>query len=342
MTTNMNPEVSVIIPAYNTAAYISQTIESALGQTLKNIEVIVVDDASTDETPEVARSFTDERLKVFVNPQNLGVAATRNRALKEAKGRWIAVLDSDDWYAPERLEKLLQLPHTQNADIIADDLFLIRDGEDAPWSTLINESGEVIEEIKQIDPQYFVETDVYGQQGLHLGLSKPLFRRDFMLKHDIKYDASMKVSEDFWLALKCLVRGARFFLLPQSYYYYRSRPGSLVYSSKIKRLEQDCQATVAFIEQEDCLRQKPEVAHALSKNLTVFKKNLAYYRVVDSLKQRQWFKGFIEMVRNPYFFWHFSIQLPGIINRRIQRYLFGNTAAYDMFYRSKDQKILKI
>jgi succinoglycan biosynthesis protein ExoO len=198
----MTPEVSVIIPAYNTAGYIAQTIESALKQTLKNIEVIVVDDASTDETPVVARSFVDERLKVFVNSQNLGVAATRNRGLKEAKGKWIAVLDSDDWYAPERLEKLLQLPQTHNADIIADDLFLIRDGEDAPWSTLINESGENIAKIKQIDPQYFVETDVYGQPGLHLGLSKPLFRREFMLKHEIQYDASMRVSEDFWLALK--------------------------------------------------------------------------------------------------------------------------------------------
>lgn len=137
------PEVSVIIPAYNTAAYVAQAIESALDQTFKNIEVIIIDDASTDATVKVAKRFSDERLKIFVNHQNLGAGGARNRALRTAKGKWIAVLDSDDWYAPERLEKLLQLAYTEEADLIADDLYLIRDGEKAPWSTLIAERGSI-------------------------------------------------------------------------------------------------------------------------------------------------------------------------------------------------------
>ncbi len=265
----MNPEVSVIIPAYNTSAYISQAIESALGQTLKNIEVIVVDDASTDNTLEVIRSFADERLKIFVNHQNQGAGGTRNRALKEAKGEWIAVLDSDDWYAPERLEKLLQVASTENADIVADDLFLIRDGDSSPWSTLINESRELIDKIKQIDPVYFVETDVYGQKGLHLGISKPLFRRDFLIQQNIEYDAKIKVTQDFWLVLKCLIKKARFFLVPEPYYYYRSRLGSLVYSSQINRLEQDCQATEVFMQSYSLVPGESQLANALSKNLTL-------------------------------------------------------------------------
>lgn len=333
----MHPEISVIIPAYNTAAYISRTIESALGQTLKNIEVIVVDDASTDNTVEVVKSFQDERLKVFVNEQNLGAGGTRNRALREATGKWIAVLDSDDWYAPERLEKLLEVANAKNADMVADDLFLIRDGEHTPWSTLINESGEVINSIKQIDPVFFVETDVYGKQGLHLGLSKPLFRREFMLQHNIEYDPSIKVTQDFWLVIDCLMKGASFFLVPEPYYFYRSRPGSLVYSPKVNRIEQDCQAIEAFLKQENGKYNRTPLGRAFSRNLSVLNKNLAYYRVVEALKARKLQKSIIEMVRNPYFFIHLFNQIPAIVNRRVQRYLFGNQAAYDMIYRSNQQ-----
>ena len=76
----MNPKVSVIIPAYNTETYIGKAIESALEQTLTDIEVIMVDDGSSDKTVEVAKSFTDQRLKVIVNQQNLGAAAARNHA----------------------------------------------------------------------------------------------------------------------------------------------------------------------------------------------------------------------------------------------------------------------
>ncbi|MBD2567392.1 glycosyltransferase family 2 protein [Anabaena lutea] len=336
----MNPEVSVIIPAYNTSAYISRSIESALGQTLKNIEVIVVDDASTDNTLEVVSSFTDERLKVFINSENLGAGGTRNRAIEEAKGNWIAVLDSDDWYAPERLERLVQLAYQENADMIADDLYLIKDGEESPWSTLIQESGESIPTTKQIDPVFFVETDIYRKPGLHLGISKPLFRREFLIQQDIKYDPGIKVSQDFWLALTCLVRGARFFLVPEPYYFYLSRSGSLVFTAKVTRLTQDCEATITFMDKEEILKKQPQLAHALSINYTVFKKHLAYYRVIEPLKDKKWLTALKEMLYNPYFFTYLIRNIPGIINRRIQLYLFGNKAAYDIFYSTKKQRKL--
>ncbi|MEH2161398.1 MAG: glycosyltransferase family 2 protein [Nostoc sp.] len=105
----MNPKVSVIIPAYNTEAYIAKALESALEQTLNDIEVIMVDDGSNEQTVEVAKSFTDKRLKIIVNQKNIGVSAARNRALIAAQGEWIAILDSDDWYDPKRLEKLVFL-----------------------------------------------------------------------------------------------------------------------------------------------------------------------------------------------------------------------------------------
>ena len=327
----MNPKVSVIIPAYNTEAYIAKAIESALEQTLTDIEVIVVDDGSSDKTVEVVKSFTDQRLKVIVNQQNLGVSAARNRALRAAQGEWIAVLDSDDWYAPERLEKLVLLAEETNADMIADDPYLIKDGATSPWSTLIQESGEHIDKILQIDLIYFVETDIYGKAGLRLGLSKPIFKREFMVKHGIEYDETISIAEDFWLDLKCLINGARFFIVPEPYYFYRSRPISLVRQSILLRLNQYLSATNSFMQQE-VVKKNPALMHALSYNLAVYQKNLAYFQVVVPIKQGKWLTALRKMGENPYFFPDFLSRFNTIIERRIQYYVRGNKSVYDMSY----------
>ncbi|MBN3922379.1 glycosyltransferase family 2 protein [Nostoc sp. NMS4] len=326
----MNPKVSVIIPAYNTETYIGKAIQSALEQTLTDIEVIVVDDGSSDKTVEVAKSFSDLRLKVIVNQQNLGAAAARNRALRAAQGEWIAVLDSDDWYAPERLEKLVSLANEINADMIADDLYLIEDGETSPWSTLIQESGVSIDKIIQIDIVYFVETDVYGQPGLHLGLSKPLFKREFLVKHGIEYDEDIRMGQDFWLDIKCLIKGSRFFIQPKPYYFYRSRAGSLVYQSQLPRLTQYCKATNHFMQQE-VVKKNPALMRALSYNLAVYKKNLAYLQVVEPIKQGKWLTAFTEARKNPSFFSDFMSRFKNIVNRRIQYYVMNNKSSFDMY-----------
>ncbi|MEH2258019.1 glycosyltransferase family 2 protein [Nostoc sp.] len=326
----MNPKVSVIMPAYNTESYIGKAIESALEQTLTDIEVIIVDDGSIDKTVEVAKSFTDQRLKVIVNQQNLGAAAARNRAFRAAQGEWIAVLDSDDWYAPERLSKLVSLANKTNADMIADDVYFIKDGATSPWSTLIQESGESIDKILQIDIVYFVETDIFGEAGLHLGLSKPLFKREFLVKHGIEYDDEIRMGQDFWLDMKCLIKGARFFIEPKPYYFYRSRPGSLVYQSQLPRLNQSCKAAKYFM-QQDVVKKNPALMRALSYNLSVYKKNLAYLQVVEPIKQGKWLTAFTEIRKYPGFFYDFMCRFNSIVKRRIQYYVMNNKSSFDIY-----------
>lgn len=105
----MNDLVSVIMPSYNTADYISESIKSVQAQTYTNWELIIVDDCSTDNTDEVVGAFLgDQRIRYLKNKKNSGAAVSRNRALREAKGRWIAFLDSDDLWAPEKLEKQIE------------------------------------------------------------------------------------------------------------------------------------------------------------------------------------------------------------------------------------------
>lgn len=319
----MTPEVSIIIPTYNTAAYVAKAIGSALNQTLSNIEVIVVDDGSSDQTVEVIRHFTDPRLQLIQNPKNLGVSAARNRALQHAQGQWIAVLDSDDWYASNRLEMLLNIAKEKQADLVIDDLYLIQNKESLPWSTLLQESDEVIKEIRSIDPVFYVKTGLYGEKGIQLGLCKPLFRRSFLNRHSLFYDENLRVVEDFHLVLNCLLHGASMLFVPTPYYFYRSRPNSLVTGSDVKHIEQFQDAILSLIRQ-DIIQSNPELYPALFESLVSLKRNKQYYKVVEPLKQKKLLTALVLAIQNPYFFVHFMGQLRFILWRRYRYYILGD------------------
>ena len=104
--------VSIIMPSYNTALFIEETIQSVLNQTYTNWELIIVDDCSTDNTDEVLENIKDSRIRYFKNDKNSGAAVSRNKALREARGQWIAYLDSDDLWMPEKLEKQIHFMET--------------------------------------------------------------------------------------------------------------------------------------------------------------------------------------------------------------------------------------
>lgn len=114
----MMPElVSIIMPSYNTGKYIAESIKSVIAQTYTDWELIIVDDASTDNTDEVVKMFTElaevnsakagisSKIRYLKNDHRSGAAVSRNRALREVRGKWIAFLDSDDLWAPDKLEK---------------------------------------------------------------------------------------------------------------------------------------------------------------------------------------------------------------------------------------------
>lgn len=106
-------KVSIIMPNYNCEKFIEETINSVLAQTYDNWELLIVDDCSTDNSIEIIKRYCekDERIRLFVQETNQGGAAARNRALREATGKWIAFLDSDDLWLPEKLEKQLDFMH---------------------------------------------------------------------------------------------------------------------------------------------------------------------------------------------------------------------------------------
>ena len=106
--------VSIIMPSYNTGTFIAETIQSVLAQTYADWELIIVDDCSKDNTDEVIAGFHDDRIRYLKNEKNSGAAVSRNRALREAKGKWIAFLDSDDVWLPRKLEKQIAFMEMNN------------------------------------------------------------------------------------------------------------------------------------------------------------------------------------------------------------------------------------
>jgi len=123
-------KVSVIVPVYNAEQYVKDTLQSLLAQTHSNLEVIIVDDGSPDQSIEVCRQFTDSRIKI-VQQSNRGLAGARNTGIRHAQGEYVAFLDADDLWLPEKLEK--HVHHLQTSPLV---------GVSFSYSAFIDELGE--------------------------------------------------------------------------------------------------------------------------------------------------------------------------------------------------------
>lgn len=218
----LDPVVSVIIAAYNAQDYIQRAICSVLGQSFSDLEVIVVDDCSSDNTVKLARQFTDRRVRVYVNPRNLGPSFCRNLAIREAAGKWIAVLDSDDWWHRERLKVLIQQATCHSSDIICDDMYLIRDGEDSIYGTYLKSRQKII-------GVFIEDTIISTERMIHddYGFLQPLIKSSLISENHINYWNGVRHGEDFVFLLQCMLAGGKMLIHPQPMYYYRSREGSL-------------------------------------------------------------------------------------------------------------------
>jgi succinoglycan biosynthesis protein ExoO len=303
----MKPEVSVIIPTYNSEKYIAQSLESVFNQSYRNLEVILIDDASQDSTVKIARSFDDRRLKIFNHQQNRGVSYGRNFGIRQAQGRWIALLDSDDWYAPNRLEKLIAIGEAEAVDLIADDLWLINEEQTQHWSTLLMECRNInFAEISAIDAVNFVISDrlssINAKRTWSLGYTKPLIKREFLLQHQIWYNESLKVGEDFSLYLECLRHQAKYYLVNQPYYYYRTRNTSLSTRKPTEYLAESCAITQTFIDREinspSC--EDSSLHKALFENLQIFQKRLAFYELKEYWQELKFFTAIAHLIEHPY------------------------------------------
>ena len=244
-----SPLVSVIIPAYNAEAYIRDAMTSALEQTYANVEVIVVDDGSTDRTAEIVRHMASEDERVVLLQQaNAGVANARNAGIEQAKGTYVAPLDADDFWSSEKIEKQVERIEEGGPEM----------GAVYSWWISVDDDGM----IHGSNFPFRVEGDVYWHH-LYVNFigcaSVPLVRRTALLEIG-GYDASLRAKggegcEDWDLTLRLAERYAMG-LAPGYHVMYRNVEGSM--SSAFLSMERSYNLVIEKVRQAD-----PEVPAAL-------------------------------------------------------------------------------
>nr|WP_295886863.1 glycosyltransferase family 2 protein [uncultured Devosia sp.] len=273
------PLISVIMANFEAGGRIVPALRSVLGQTVADIEVIVSDDASRDNSPALVRALMaeDPRIRLASAEANRGPAHCRNRALDLARGRWIAIVDSDDIIHPERFERLLSVAARHDADIVADDLLLFHEdgspprlmlGADAPASFFVS-------------PVQWVLAGLNGSPSL--GYLKPMIRAERLGK--TRYDEALRIGEDYDFVLRLLLENARMVVVPEPLYLYRRHSASISHRLSVRDMKAMVERQRAFVAASPPLSK--ELTVALAARLAALRQGLSYEELVSSIKGRR-------------------------------------------------------
>ncbi len=222
-----SPDVSFLVAAYNVAPFIEEAVRSALVQVGVSVEIIVIDDASRDGTAAVVEkmALTDARIVLIKLTENAGPGAARNKGLAQARGKWIAILDGDDFIEPGRSANLLNCANAAGADIVGDNFERVTFDGAPTGKFLFRPAG--VPFLFAVDAAKFIAAnEVVGSSKLSLGAIKVMMRSDFLREHGVVHPEDLPVGEDFRFILSCLFRKAKFIVTSESGYKYRLRPGS--------------------------------------------------------------------------------------------------------------------
>ncbi|HML30859.1 MAG TPA: glycosyltransferase, partial [Hyphomicrobium sp.] len=288
------PVVSVLIANHNRAEFLGRAIRSALQQTIRELEIIVVDDASTDDSVRVARDYAarDNRIQLIELRANAGPAGARNAGLEVAKGEWVAILDSDDFMHPERLQRLVQEAQSSAAEICADDLVVFGAG--------LAPRGFLSDRQRRLEwltfPEFIASNAIFSNEPA-TGYLKPIFRREFLQENRLRYDTALTIGEDFDLLARAFVRGARFRLVDSLGYFYRKHPHSVSH-----RLSQETLA--AMLEADKRLKSgvrvmSPELSRAFERRRASIIRAKDFDACVAAMKAASWAEAAGIAWRNP-------------------------------------------
>jgi succinoglycan biosynthesis protein ExoO len=291
------PQVSFIVAAFNVAPYVAAAIDSALQQTDVEVEVVVVDDASSDATANIVAEIAkrDSRVTLVRRSTTGGPSVARNTAMEMARGEWLAILDADDLVPPQRTRRLIDLAAATAADLVADN-FRRFSTDKSVNSTMIPEAPEPYSLF--VDVATFIRGNVLFDRAARLGYVKPMFRSAFIRKHGIRHRESVFVGEDYHFCLSCLLAGGRFVVTSESFYQYRMREGSLSWRLKRSDIDALLRAHEAT-RHEERFPQTEEVADAARAYVRALERSRALALAIEDAKAGRWPRVLAGAFRRP-------------------------------------------
>lgn len=221
--------ISIIVPIYNIAEYLPQCIESILGQSFPDIEVILVDDGSTDGSAAICEEYRQKDSRIIVvHKDNGGLVSARKAGLKAAHGQYIAYVDGDDWIEPDMYEKLYREMAEQDVDVVMCGRY--EDTGDVSREVFhgISEGRYGKQELMHDVYPQMIAGDYFFEWGIFPGLWDKLFRRDCLEEFQMEVDERIVMGEDAACTYPCLLNTESIYIMHECLYHYRQTAFSMV------------------------------------------------------------------------------------------------------------------
>lgn len=271
-------EVSVIVPVFNAENHLERCVRSLLNQTLRDIEVILVDDGSTDSSPLLCDEYAsvDSRIKV-IHCQNGGVSAARNRGMEVANGRFLSFVDSDDWLSLDSYVKLVSKANEDGSDIVFSDYMEVFEDHQARGTSFMLGSthDETVKNMLMAGPRG-------GNIWNFL-----LVRRSMLIENDLCFPTTFKRGEDFWFAIRCYILSKRHSHADCIYYYNCANASSATHNEQIVLSPSYLavyDSTCDFMKQRGCWGQYSQIMNwRCLVEKTVWTKKRAYYHCIREI-----------------------------------------------------------
>jgi len=286
-------DVSFLMAAHNAAPWIETAIRSALDQAGVAVEILVVDDGSVDGTASVLARLAADDPRIRRIPLDgaepgapRGPSAARNAALGAARGRWLAILDADDLIVPDRTRTLLDLAAATDADLIADNPIPFAGGFDPRGAGMLERGREPYLFTVALAP--YLTSNRMLTPGVKLGYLKPMLRADLVRRHGLRYDADVRIGEDFLFCVAALAAGARFVVSSYAGYGYRRGASSLSHRLRLPDIQRLDAAFAAWARHGARSAEDRQAAHAYRDSLATAQ---IIARVIDAAQGGRWLRG---------------------------------------------------
>lgn len=280
-----NPLISVVIPVYNTDPYLEKCLESVVNQTYQNLQVIIINDGSTDNSAEICQKFSekDDRIE-FINKQNEGVSIARNIGIEKSKGEWIYFLDSDDFLDLNAFEYLINIAKSSKTDVIQFGARLIQDG-------------------KVANKKSPTKTETYGNLKLFLDKNhiKPysmwlhFMRLELILTNQIRCNEALKHYEDGLFMYNFFAHSEQITTIENIFYNQVLSPNSTSRSPINAKVVYD---SLELVSQMCILARKHNKINDLKKEINVLTKHI--FMNIAYLKERSEYQANINQFQETY------------------------------------------